>query len=155
MNIRIANVADIEKILPLEEQIFGFHSKTRPDWIDNNKRPFNYEFMKDLIENNNAEIFIAEDDNKIIGHCIVSIREIKNHRMFHNMTNVEIEDLFVDEHYRKKGIGKKLFEEARVFAKEKGAKFIEFGVWEFNQNAIKFYEYIGMNKRLYRMELEL
>jgi hypothetical protein len=49
MNIRIVNTGDIEKILILEEQIFELHSKTRNDWIDSKKRPYNYEFLKNCM----------------------------------------------------------------------------------------------------------
>jgi len=122
MNIRIANLLDIEKILLLEERTFKFYSKSRPDWIDREKRPFNYEFMKNIIESNNGKIFVAEEDNKIVGHCIMNIKEIKNHHIFHDMTNIEIENICIDEQYRKNGIGKKLFEEVKIFAKENGIK---------------------------------
>jgi ribosomal protein S18 acetylase RimI-like enzyme len=155
MNIRIANTGDIEKILILEEQILELHSKTRTDWIDSKKRPFNYEFLKNCIESNNGQIFIAENENKIIGHCILNINEIKNHNMFYDMLNIEIKDICIDEKYRNKGIGKKIFEKIKEFAKEKDAKFIELSVWEFNQNAIKFYEHLGMKTRLRKMELKI
>jgi ribosomal protein S18 acetylase RimI-like enzyme len=153
MIIRLANIMDIEKILLLEEQVFNFHLKVRPDLFDREKRPFNYEYMKYCIENKNGEIFIAEDDNKIIGHCIVSIREMTDHEAFYDMKNVEIEDLCVDEQYRKKGIGKKLFEEVKKYAKENGIKYIELQVWEFNKNAREFYEHLDMKTRLNIMEL--
>lgn len=155
MNIRTANLVDIEKILFLEEQVFQLHSKKRPDWIDCKKRPNNYDFIKNIIESNSGKIFIAEYENEIIGHCIISIREIKNHPMFFDMKNIEIEDLCVDEKYRKKGVGKKLFEEVKMYSKEIGIKYIELSVWEFNKNAITFYENLGMKTRIKRMELKI
>jgi len=33
MNIRNANITDIEKILILENQVFQIHLNSRPDWI--------------------------------------------------------------------------------------------------------------------------
>jgi ribosomal protein S18 acetylase RimI-like enzyme len=156
MIIRTATINDIEKILILEEQIFGIHSSARPDWIDGDKRPFNKEFIKNSIENSNGKFFIAEEDgNTITGYCIANTREIKNHHMFRDMTTIEIDDLCVDAQYRKKGIGKMLFDEVVKYAKEKNAKFIELGVWEFNQNAKKFYEHLGMETRLCRMEFKV
>ena len=153
MVIRTANLMDIDKILFLEEQVLKMHSKSRPDWIG--KNPLTYDYIKSIVEGNNGKIFVAELENQIIGHCIVFIREIKNHHLFHDMTNIEIDDLCVDEKYRKKGIGKKLFEEVKNFAKDNDAKFIELMVWEFNQNAKKFYEHLGMKTRINRMELKI
>ena len=153
MNIRTANLMDIEKILFLENQVFELHSKTRPDWIG--KNPLTYDSIKNIIESNNGKIFIAEDNNEIVGHCIINIREIKNHNMFHDMKNIEIDDLCVDEKHRKKGIGKKLFEEIKTYSKENGINFIELMVWEFNENARKFYENMGMKIRINRMEYKI
>ena len=153
MNIRTANLTDIEKILFLENQVFELHSKKRSDWIG--KNPLTYDSIKNIIESNNGKIFIAEDNNEIVGHCIINIREIKNHNMFHDMKNIEIDDLCVDEKHRKKGIGKKLFEEVKTYSKENGINFIELMVWEFNENARKFYENMGMKIRINRMEYKI
>jgi ribosomal protein S18 acetylase RimI-like enzyme len=153
MNIRTANLTDIEKIMFLENQVFELHSKARPDWIG--KNPTNYDHIKSIIESNNGKIFIAEENGMLIGHCLINVREIKNHHMFHDMKNIEIEDLCIDEKYRKKGIGKKLFEEVKIYAKENGINIIELSVWEFNENAKKFYENMGMKTRINRMEYKI
>ena len=155
MEIRTANCTDIDKILLLVEQIAKFHSDARPDWIDGKKMPVNYEFIEKCLENNNWRIFVAEEENIIAGFCVVQINEIKEHCILYDMTNIEIQDLCVDERYRKKGIGKKLFENVKLFAKEKNAKFIELSVWEFNQNAKKFYEHLEMKTKINRMELRV
>jgi len=155
MNIRTANISDIEKILILEEQVFKLHYSARPDLIDKEKSPNSYEFLRKYIESDNGKIFIAEIDEKIIRHCIINIKEIKNHHIYFDMMNIEIDDMCIDEKHRKKGIGKKLFEEVIKFSKEKGIKRLELGVWEFNENAIKFYESLGMKTKYRRMELEI
>jgi len=153
MNIREANIMDINKIMDLEDQIFKIHYKARPDWIE--KNPRNYEYKKQFIEENNGKIFIAEEDNKIIGLCIFNIRVIKDHQMFFDMVNIEIENICVDEKYRKKGIGKKLLEKVKIYAKENNIKNIELSVWEFNENALKFYKNMGMETRIRRMEYKV
>ena len=153
MIIRIANINDIDKILELEDQIFELHFRARSDWIE--KNPKNYEFKKGTIEGNNSKIFLAEENNEIIGFCIINIRETKNHHMYYDMINIEIENICIDEKYKQKGIGKKLFEEVKKIAKEKGAKFIELSVWEFNKNAIEFYEHLEMKTRIRKMELKV
>jgi ribosomal protein S18 acetylase RimI-like enzyme len=153
MNIRIANIMDIKEIISLEDQMYEIHSKVRPDWYGNNKLSHN--IIKTIIESNNEKIFIAEDDNKIFGLCIITIYEIKNHHVFQDMTIIEIDDLIVDEKYRKMGIGKKLFEEVKIYGKRIGAKFIELMVWDFNQNATEFYEHLGMKTKQIKMELKI
>lgn len=151
--IRTASITDIEKILFLEDQVFEIHLNARPDWFD--KKPINYDYLKNIIEENTKKIFIAEENCEIIGFCIVCICEINNHPIFHDMTNIEIEDLCVDENHRKNGVGKRLFEEVIIFARNINAQFIELIVWEFNQNARKFYENMGMKVRINRMEYKV
>ena len=153
MNIREANIMDIEKILELEKQVFEIHSKARPDWVK--KFPLNYNYIKEIIEKNEGKIFVADIENKIIGHCIMKIRNIKNHPVMDDMINVEIDDMCIDQEYRRKGIGKKLFEEVEKYAKEIKAKNIELMVWEFNQEAKRFYEKLGMKTRISRMEYKI
>jgi len=153
MIIRTANIKDIDKILSLDKQVFELHIKARPDWI--NKNPQNNDYIKNIIESKNGKIYVAENENEIIGYCIINICESKNHYIKHDMTNIEIENMGIDEKYRKKGIGKKLFEEVKKYAMEINAKFIELSVWEFNQNAKKFYEHMGMKTRINKMELKI
>ena len=153
MIIRTAGIMDIDKILSLEDQVFELHARMRPDWIG--KKPMNYDYLKSRIEDKNVKIFVAEDNNEIIGHCFISIRETKNHHMYHDMVNIEIDNLCVDENYRKKGVGKNLFEEVKIYSKNIGAKFIELSVWDFNQNARQFYEHLGMKTRIRKMEFKI
>ena len=156
MIIRFANIMDIDEILILEEQVFKLHSNKRSDLIDETKRFFDYDLLKSRIESNSGKIFLVEDENsKIIGYCITELNELKNHQVFKDMRNLEIEDFCIDEKYRRKGIGKVLFEEVIKYGKAKNVKFIELDVWEFNQNAKLFYEYLGMNIRANKMELNL
>ena len=155
IKIRIATVDDIENVLSLEEQLFNLYVKARPDWIDGNKRPHNYEYMKKCIEGDNGKIFIAEDDRNIIGCCITFLDDIKNHHYYVDMKNVYIESLYIDEKYRRKGIGRILFEEVKKYAKEQNCKSIELEVWEFNESAKKFYENLGMKRRTYQLEYNI
>ena len=150
MIIRTAILNDIENILSLGDQIFEIHSKARPDRFK--KKPVNYEYLKSIIEGNNKILFIAEDNNKVIGYCILCIYEIKNHPMFNDAININIEDFCVDKNFRKKGVGKKLFENIKIYAKENNVQYIELSVWEFNQNAIEFYKKMGMEIKLNIME---
>ena len=153
MVIRTANVMDIDKILLLENQVFDLHIKARPDMFK--KNPLSHDYIKDIIDGNKGKIFVAEDDKEIIGYCIIFIREVKNHYVMHDMINIKIDDLCVDEKYRQKGIGRKLFEAVKMFAKEKNAKFIELTVWELNKNAKEFYKHLGMKTRINNIELEV
>jgi ribosomal protein S18 acetylase RimI-like enzyme len=155
MNIRIASIGDINNILVLMDKTSKFHISSRPDLHDTNKKPKNDDFIKMCMDEENCKVFVAEEENNIIGYCVIQIGEIKNLFVFYDMKNIEILDFCVDEKYRKNGIGRQLFETVKNLAKENNANFIELGVWEFNQDAKKFYEHLGMKTRISRMELKV
>ena len=63
-----------------------------------------------------------------------------------------IDDIAVDENYRRHGIGTALYNEAVKRAKERGAEVIQLQVSEFNKAAIDFYKSLGMTVWEYKME---
>jgi diamine N-acetyltransferase len=66
-----------------------------------------------------------------------------------------MDDFGVDRTYRGKGMGKIFFEKIVEFAKQIEADSLELGVWEFNEDAIKFYESMNLKTKMRRMEIEL
>ena len=82
----------------------------------------------------NTEIFVAEDDNFIIGQ-IVFIRESKE--------KIKLGMIIIDSSKRGKGYAKKMLNLAKTKAKEMGAKLVYLTVFEDNLSAIKCYESIG------------
>jgi GNAT superfamily N-acetyltransferase len=61
----------------------------------------------------------------------------------------------VDQDYRRKGIGRMLFNYLVDFAKNFGANVLELDVWEFNKEAFRFYEEMGMETVTRKMERKL
>ena len=78
--------------------------------------------------------FVAEVEGKIEGFALYYIRfsTWKGSRLF-------LEDFYLTEHMRGKGIGKMLFETIIYEAKEKGFNGISWQVLDWNEPAINFY----------------
>lgn len=79
--------------------------------------------------------FVAELNGKVEGFALYYIRfsTWKGQRMY-------LEDFLVTEKLRGKGIGRKLFDQLFVEAKEKGFNGIVWQVLEWNEPAINFYK---------------
>jgi GNAT superfamily N-acetyltransferase len=80
-----------------------------------------------------------------------------NYSSFLALPTLYLEDIFVLEEYRRKGIGTRLFQFCKEQAKEKGCGRIEFCVLTWNEPAIKFYEKNNANRLdwyFYRMNRE-
>lgn len=58
--------------------------------------------------------------------------------------SIYLDDLCVDENYRGKHIGKKLYDAVLELAKEKHCYNVTLNVWHLNESALKFYEKCGM-----------
>ena len=85
--------------------------------------------------------FVAEVDNKVIAFALYYIRYStwKGQRLY-------LEDILVTEKMRGKGIGKLLFDQLILEAKEKGLNGLVWQVLEWNEPAINFYKkYDGVN----------
>lgn len=108
------------------------------------------EYLKERLENNEAQIFIAyiNESSQLLGFTLLyarfsSVSAIKN---WH------IGDLYVEPNQRKQGIGQKLLQTAINFAIEHNAKFVSLNTAKDNFTAQKVYEDFGFDKRDYLPE---
>ena len=152
--IRKAKLNDFSGIHKLIMQLHKLHVSKRND-IYKDIDPMNFEEFKTELSNSNNIYLIAEFENEIVGICFSQIKEILNNKIIKNRKILHIEDICVDENYQKKGIGKKLYNQILELAKEKNIDDIELMVWGFNENAIKFYENLGMSIKNLKFEQKI
>lgn len=78
--------------------------------------------------------YVAEVDGRIVGFALYYLRYStwKGPRMY-------LEDIIVTEDYRNQGIGRLLFEQLIITAKEKGLNGIVWQVLNWNEDALRFY----------------
>ena len=117
--------------------------------------PMNYDEFKTELSNSNNIYLVAELENEIVGICFSNIKEISNNKIMKDRKFLNIENICIDKKHQKKGIGKKLYNQIIQLAKEKNIKNIELMVWEFNENAIKFYKNLGMSIKNLKFEQKI
>lgn len=66
-----------------------------------------------------------------------------------------MEKIGVDKNLRKNGYGRILISEIKKKAKKENCNRIELTCWNFNKNAIKFYEKMGMKVQKLTMETKV
>lgn len=115
------------------------------------------QFIRERLDNNESVIYVAIDGNKPVGFTQLypkysSGRAVKNWIL---------NDLYVDESYRKQGVGGKLINEATQFAKLNGAEFIQLETAVDNYTAQSLYHDVGFVKQapdeefyLYKLSLK-
>jgi ribosomal protein S18 acetylase RimI-like enzyme len=102
-------------------------------------------FLDERLQHNESIIFVATDRNtqQAIGFTQLypkysSVRLTKNWIL---------NDLYVDENYRKQGVGEKLIKAAMDFAKAQGSTFVQLETAVDNYTAQHLYESIGFVKQ--------
>ena len=86
-----------------------------------------------------AEVAIGCLETKPIGFVLF----FHNYSTFLGRPGLYIEDLFVDEVYRRRGYGRRLLLHVARLAKERGCGRLEWSVLDWNEPAINFYKKLG------------
>lgn len=91
----------------------------------------------------NPNIFglCVSHDNKIVGFALMSL--MNTNFCYHTEKCLYLEEFFVQPEYRRKGLGKKLFQHMAKIALSKGCNRMEWFAVKGNEIASQFYEALG------------
>ncbi|MGF3104057.1 N-acetyltransferase family protein [Rossellomorea sp. DUT-2] len=154
IHIREATKDDYDVVHGIQRQVHEMHTKERPDHYKMADTTLDKEYFNHLIEGENTKVFLLEEDQPI-AYSILTIRHTEERPILIPKKVVYMDDFGVDHKYRGKGLGRIFFEKIVEYAKNTEADSLELGVWEFNENAIKFYESMNLKTKMRRMEIEL
>ena len=148
IKIRKAKKSDLNDILRLITELAEFEKLNPPD-RSANKRLKKNAFSK----NPSFKILLAESGKKIIGYAFYFL----TYSSFMARKTLYLEDIFISEKFRNKGIGKMFFEKLISIAKKSKCARMEWVVLDWNINAIKFYDKLGAKElkewKTYRLHL--
>ena len=150
--IRKATHNDIPRILELLSQVNDVHAEGRPDFFIKGKRKYNEEDLLKIINDDTTPVFVCEENDDIKGYAFCVIQDLSQCDNLCPDKSLYIDDICVDENYRRHGVGKKLYEHVVQFAKEEKCFNITLNVWEKNPGAQAFYESMGMTVQKVCME---
>lgn len=153
MQVRTATRDDLPRVNELRQQVNELHVQGRPDVFKPGFGRELQEFIAVLFEGEGRKILVAEHDGAVIGFaCLHYISRPES--PYRNASQfVAIEEIGVDSLCQRMGSGRALVDAVRERAREKGYQRIELDMWEFNENALVFYERTGF--RTYRRYMEL
>ena len=153
MVIRFAKEDELERINVLRKQVNDLHVEGKPDVF---KPGFNEElqnYVYYIFKDPEQKIVIADKDGEI---CVFAILHhiYKPENPFMKVRDfLDIDEFCVDEKHRREGIATALVEFIKNFAKEQGYHRLELNMWEFNQDALAFYEAAGFETFRRYMEM--
>jgi GNAT superfamily N-acetyltransferase len=136
LTIRPAGISDLKVLSGFLAQLFSLEK----EFISNTE---NYEngLMK-IICGGRGEVFVAEINGKPVGMASAQIAVSTSA----GGISLLVEDVFISEEYREKGIGSALMENIKSWGKRLGAVRMQLVADRNNETAIKFYLKLGWKK---------
>lgn len=152
LTVQYAKYEDLARINDLRRQVSELHAAGRPDIF----RPgFCEELQKRiyaLFDRPAYDVIAASMDGTICGFSVVQYAEKPESAYMRALRLYRIEELGVDEGFRRRGVGTALLHFCRSEARRRGFDRLELDVWTFNEAAQRFYEAAGFHP--YRCYLE-
>jgi len=151
--IRKATLEDLKVVQDLNYKLFdfvhkNFDSSLNMEWTFSDKGE---KYFKEVIEN--ETVWVAIDNDKIIGYLAGIMKSYNSI----NAKSAEVDNFYIEEEYRRLGIGKRLVNEYKEYCKSKGIDTIYVTANAKNKNARSFYQASGFNDEYevtYKMKID-
>ncbi len=153
--IRKAQQHDIPRILDLLSQVNDVHAEGRPDFFVKGKRKYEEDDLKKILVDDSTPVFVCEEDDDVKGYAFCVMQDLSNCSNLRPDKSLYIDDICVDEKYRRHGVGKKLYDFVLQYAKNENCFNVTLNVWDKNPDAKAFYESMGMAVQKVCMEVVL
>ena len=150
--IRLAEENDIDELHRLLCDMNAIHAAIRPDIFKKGGIKYTKEEIREKIAEGAMPIFVYEENGSVLGYAFCIIQEVQETNLLLAQKYVYIDDLCVDERFRSKSIGTRLYEHVREYARSIDANRVRLSVWEGNDRAFKFYLKQGMKPLLTVMD---
>lgn len=151
--IRLAQPADIPRLMRLLTQVNLVHVKARPDLFFGPAAKFDQAELAALLRDGRSRVFVSVNGrDEVEGHCFCRVCDMPASRIRKAVKTLRIEDLCVEETARGKGLGRALYAHALAFARAQGCYNVTLNVWAANRGAAAFYRRLGMREQKVEME---
>lgn len=148
ITVRPAERSDSNEILSLINELAEFEKLAPPD-SNGKRRLINDAFSEKPLFN----VLLAESNNNILGYAFYFF----TYSSFLARKTLYLEDIFISQKFRNKGIGKLFFKNLLKIAKKNKCGRMEWVVLDWNKNAIEFYTKLGAEElkewKTFRMNL--
>ena len=151
MEIVRAQVRHIPGMLRLLGQVGQVHHDIRPDLFRSGAQKYDEGALAELLKDPLRPIFVAVEET-MLGYCFCIYQQHINNNNLTDIRTLYIDDLCVDENRRGGGIATALYRHATDYAKRLGCAFVSLNVWCGNENAMAFYEKMGLKPQKIGME---
>jgi shikimate dehydrogenase len=153
LSIRRATETDVDALVPLKASVHALHVERRPDFFKAMNLDEVTAWVRERFEEQTTHVWMAEDDGNPIGYMLATRRKREETPFSIARQWCEIEEVAIDESWRKRGIARALLERVVAHAHESGLDTVELSTWAFNEPAQAAFARMGFEPMLTRYEL--
>jgi ribosomal protein S18 acetylase RimI-like enzyme len=141
--VRATVAADYEAVCALFAEGDELHRVGVP-WLfrASDGEPRSRELFEQLTGDTDSAVFVAEA-HTLLGVATVLLRRAPELALFIPQTWAVLDNIAVSSRARRQGVGTALTRAAEHWARARGARWLELGVYEFNEGASSFYRALG------------
>lgn len=155
MEIRILTLEDYLPFRTLMEKEEALHAQARPDWFVARKGEecFPHEAYDSWMGCPDGLLLGAFEEGRMIGASKAALWIESG--MVPGIRWVCLDNIYVEEDCRRRGVAKALYARTEAWAREIGAARIELHVWDFNHSAMAAYNSWGFGPQRHVLEKKL
>lgn len=140
VNVREATKEDYASIVPIASESQAQHVEALPQLFQSGVAGLPEDYFLGLLESESSTVYVAEFENSIIGYVLIELKHKSHLDILIPRDVAYISDITVMKAHQGKGVGYALFQQCVEWARAKGASSLDLMVWEFNKDAMAFYE---------------
>ncbi len=152
MKIRPARLNDAEPIGQLWVKLAKYHAALDPDLPRpaSNGAQLYARRIANRIDDSYTHTLVAEHDGVVVGYALGVLIDFVP-EMFEAERGGFLADIYVEEPYRRQGVGRALVDALMSWFREHGARYFELYVAERNADGRAFWEAVGGRSLMLRM----
>lgn len=152
--IRHATDQDYDEICSLFQALDDYHVFVDPETFQRFPGPPRpLELLKSFLEHPEKALVVAVEGNSMVGFLNCQLSTTPSLPMLRPRTFATVDNIFVVPSHRNRGIGARLVDEAKSWARQKGVEALQLTVYCSNRMAMEFYEKLGFVDVKKTMEL--
>ena len=153
MEIRFAREDELDRVNELRRQVNELHVAGKPEVFKPGFSDDLRDYVRTIFHDPEQKIVVAAENEAVCGFAVLHhIFKPENPFMFER-DFLDIDEFCVDETRRRQGVASAMVRFIKDFAKEQGFHRIELNMWEFNRDALAFYEAAGFTTFRRYMEM--
>ncbi len=150
MIFRLADVNDINAIINLFYELDTDSINSQPEHFQRGDRSL--EYLTGIINDTKSDFLVVETNTKIVGFSLLYEKEVKGLSLLVPCKYTYIQDFVIKETYRNQGVGSKLMDKSKEWAKSHNSDYLRLSVLPDNEDAQRFYIRHGLYNQMITME---